>query len=658
VPSISGLSRIDYRRLQPFMLPAATPPCGARLPISVERLEERRLLAGAAINFQPSDAPAVPGFLVDSGLAYASRGNGQTYGWTTWHGDAAHDRNLNADQLLDTHVAVKSGQRWELAVPNGQYSVKVTVGDAAAASTHNVWVEGVWTIDYQQLAANQFVTRSQTVQVNDGRLTIGAGSSPSLSTRIAAVEVVAAAPPPAILPTAKVNFQPAVTAGVGGYLVDSGGVYGARNGRTYGWTTSHTDSVYDRNRNASQLLDTNVVVKKGAQWEMAVPNGYYTVKVGVGDAASVSTDNVWVEGVQLFNYLNLQANQFASRSLTVRVTDGRLTVGIGSAASGMTRLNYIEITDSSPGDVFPGSIQWQTVAPSPIPRAEAIGAMVDNKLYVISGFDGTAEPGTRNWIAVPRGDVYDPATNQWTRIADMPSVITHTTGVVVGKTIWFVGGYAGNHPGPATTEVWKYDTVNNTWSRGPDLPAPRGAGGAVLLGNTLYYTTGMEQTRTRNMNDTWALDLDNQSAGWVSRAPIPTGRNHLGVIAHDGKLWAVGGQLGQEEYTVGLTAMEMYDPQTNTWTRKRDLPFPRSHLTAGMFIYQGRICFLGGDPAYDQPQSEVYAYDPATDSWSIMGRLPLPRSTVVGGVFADGRVISSTGNGPGATTTTWIGTPV
>ena len=310
------------------------------------------------------------------------------------------------------------------------------------------------------------------------------------------------------------------------------------------------------------------------------------------------------------------------------------------------------------GTAFPTSISWTTAAANPLRRGEAAGAMVNGKLYVIGGYDGTVEPGTRNhWIAVPRGDAYDPATNRWTRIADMPDPVSHTTPVVVGNVIWFVGGYDGNHPGPSTTMVWKYDTAANRWSRGPDLPAPRGGGGAALIGNTIYYATGMEATRTENRNDVWALDVDNQQAGWVRRASIPTGRNHTGVVAMNGKLYVVGGQLYQEEATIGLDAFEEYDPATDTWTARRRIPVLRSHLTSSVFVYRGRVCIAGGDPNHDHPQREVFAWDPATDTWSIMGYLPAPRGMVVAGVLPDGRIIAATGGGPGPTDNVWIGTP-
>lgn len=318
-------------------------------------------------NFQPGGAATVSGYVVDGGQTYGAR-NGYTYGWTTNHTDAVVDRNVNANQLLDTNVGVKAASKWELALPNGTYTVTVGVGDAAASSRNNVWIEGTQNIlAYVTLPANQFRTASTTVTVTDGRLTLGVGGASTGQTRINYLEVTGGptsppptsppptsppptsppptSPPPTSPPTSvrKVNFQPAGAPAVSGYLVDAGQTYAARNGFTYGWTTSHTDAVLDRNVNANQLLDTRVAVKSAARWEMAVANGRYTVTVASGDAAAASTANVWVEGAQLYNYVNLPANQFRTNSLTVTVTDGRLTVGIGSAAGGTVRLNYLEL---------------------------------------------------------------------------------------------------------------------------------------------------------------------------------------------------------------------------------------------------------------------------------------------------------------------------
>jgi N-acetylneuraminic acid mutarotase len=298
------------------------------------------------------------------------------------------------------------------------------------------------------------------------------------------------------------------------------------------------------------------------------------------------------------------------------------------------------------------TITWQTVASSPVKRAEANGAVVNGKLYVMGGL----YVSNGKILAMKRSDVYDPATNQWTRIADQPEAYTHSPSIVVGDTIWFIGGYVGNHPGPAGKKVYKYNTTTNTWSRGPDLPFSRGAGAAALLDNKIHFFGGMGFDRTWESSSHWVLDLGNQSAGWVTKAELPNPRNHLGGVAINGFVYAVGGQHGQEEEQVAQRDIHRYDPSSNTWTKVGELPTGRSHIIASTFALNGKIVILGGETHSGGNVRDITMFDPVTNMFAEMSDLPNVRSTSVAGVLADGRIISATGNNPSPTADTYIGT--
>ena len=55
-----------------------------QLALRVEALESRRLLVCDVflINFQLDEATPPAGYLIDEGLAFGDRGNGQAYGWS------------------------------------------------------------------------------------------------------------------------------------------------------------------------------------------------------------------------------------------------------------------------------------------------------------------------------------------------------------------------------------------------------------------------------------------------------------------------------------------------------------------------------------------------------------------------------------------------
>ena len=94
-------------------------------------------------------------------------------------------------------------------------------------------------------------------------------------------------PPPAT--SIRINFQPASAPVPAGYLADGGLVYAARgNGQTYGWNADNTAQTRDRNaaNSPDQRYDTLTHLQKPANpdavWEIAVPNGTYVVRAGVG----------------------------------------------------------------------------------------------------------------------------------------------------------------------------------------------------------------------------------------------------------------------------------------------------------------------------------------------------------------------------------------
>jgi len=136
--------------------------------------------AGVKINFQPSGVPIPAGYLPDTGLPYANRGNGYSYGWDK-NNNFSKDRNssLSPDQRYDTTIQMQKGgsRTWEIGLPNGTYTVFVVAGDAGAFdSTYAINVEGVLTVNGTPTSATRWISGTKTVTVTDGRLTLSNGS--------------------------------------------------------------------------------------------------------------------------------------------------------------------------------------------------------------------------------------------------------------------------------------------------------------------------------------------------------------------------------------------------------------------------------------------------------------------------------------------------
>lgn len=299
-------------------------------------------------------------------------------------------------------------------------------------------------------------------------------------------------------------------------------------------------------------------------------------------------------------------------------------------------------------------IRWSNntaFAPNPVGRAEALQAVVDGKLYVFAGF-GSEGPITRS-------DVYDPATNTWAPIADHPRRLSHAGTVADGRNVYFAGGYIGNGPGPGwsqtfgTKEVWRYNVDSNTYDRMPDLPIALASGGLVVVGRNLHYFSGNNSQRV-DVGNHYALNLDNPSAGWQTRQSLPVPRSHMGAAVMNGRIYAIGGQTGNDAALTPKADVHEYDPATDTWTAKANMPKPLNHISSATAVIGNRIVTFGGQTTHGSSVYDVLAYDPAADRWESLTPLPAPRFSGVA-AFINGSIFFTTGS---TSTVTWRGEPV
>lgn len=138
------------------------------------------------INFQPASAPVPAGYLPDGGLVFGSRGNGQTYGWNSTNTAQTRDRNSSRspDQAYDTLIHMQATANptaaWEIALPNGTYSVRLVAGDPSNFdSVYRIAAEGVVIVNGTPTTTTRWLEGTATVTVTDGRLTLTSASGSS-----------------------------------------------------------------------------------------------------------------------------------------------------------------------------------------------------------------------------------------------------------------------------------------------------------------------------------------------------------------------------------------------------------------------------------------------------------------------------------------------
>ena len=127
-------------------------------------------------------------------------------------------------------------------------------------------------------------------------------------------------------------------------------------------------------------------------------------------------------------------------------------------------------------------------------------------------------------------------------------------------------------------------------------------------------------------NSALAPDLIEDS--WSTKTPMTYPRERLGVVAVDGKIYAIGGERTDLQVSyVGIN--ERYDPETDKWVTLTSMPTPRTDFA--IVAYQGKIYCIGGgttDPALTGHLVWIRlnvneVYDITTDSWSTKTPLPV-----------------------------------
>jgi hypothetical protein len=124
---------------------------------------------------------------------------------------------------------------------------------------------------------------------------------------------------------------------------------------------------------------------------------------------------------------------------------------------------------------------------------------------------------------------------------------------------------------------------------------------------------------------------------WAAKASMPTARAGLGVVAVNGKIYAIGGTTAGGQYPPDVSSggfvgtNEEYDPATDTWTNKASMPTPRDYFAIA--AYQNKIYCIGGAIGYTavegMPGFYSYVssgvnevYDTVTDSWITKASMP------------------------------------
>lgn len=175
--------------------------------------------------------------------------------------------------------------------------------------------------------------------------------------------------------------------------------------------------------------------------------------------------------------------------------------------------------------------------------ARCVSAVIgpDRRVYAIGGWDGQA--------VVSSVEAYNPRTDSWTTVPDLPLPLAQEGAVVTRHRIVVLGGgdAAGNHT---------YGTLfvfnGHGWVGGSSMPSPRRAlGAAVDAHGMIFAIAGLDNSSSYQST----VDVYNPfTNNWSSGPSLPEALQSPGVVSSGGHIYAIGGWNGAALSQVAVLA--------------------------------------------------------------------------------------------------------
>ncbi|HEX3975509.1 MAG TPA: fibronectin type III domain-containing protein [Solirubrobacteraceae bacterium] len=286
--------------------------------------------------------------------------------------------------------------------------------------------------------------------------------------------------------------------------------------------------------------------------------------------------------------------------------DGRVLVvgGYGGLSTGQ-----IGIVDTTIFD--PATNTWSRVADMHSPRwYPDLTELGDGRYVAISGNDTNAN----HWADTP--EVFDPTTGQWTLLTGVSTSQVHEeeypfSYLIPNGNVFTIG--------PSEDLSFELNVSAKTWT-------PVGGSSGVVNGSSVMYLPGkvLYSGGAANLNPsspaaatTATIDLTSATPQWHQTTPMAHARiYHTLTMLADGTVLAVGGeptagQTGQTEVSGGVLPSEIWDPNTQTWSPAAATGTTRGYHSTALLMPDGTVLVGGSGHANaglaGQLSSQVYS---------------------------------------------------
>ena len=189
--------------------------------------------------------------------------------------------------------------------------------------------------------------------------------------------------------------------------------------------------------------------------------------------------------------------------------------------------------------------------------------------------------------------------------------------------------------------VWDREGVSHTWTHPyPPMPTPRHSPAVATYNQWLVVAGGSGGDNRNDLAAVEVLDTDNHQ--WLSASLLPVKCRHMTTAILQDELYLVGGTLNK---TLVANLPDIIHSSTSATTKTwRTLPASPLKGSAAITVH-GALLAVGGyhGNKFSTASTAIHVYQPATNSWSKVGDLPFPRASYACIVLHSGEILVAGG---------------
>lgn len=264
--------------------------------------------------------------------------------------------------------------------------------------------------------------------------------------------------------------------------------------------------------------------------------------------------------------------------------------------------------------------EWKKAPSLPSFRYECGGGIVENNIYVVGGITAPTV-----YTVTRKTEKFNIDTQKWSKVASLPIIVHHPGTATDSKYFYVVGGNGLRII--SRNAVHRFDPESNSWTRLADMPTKRCALGVVYLNGKIYAAGGADNKKPLGVFEVYDIATNT----WEILADMPTAREHTFAVAHGDCVYVIAGY--QNDRFHNIDSFEKYDTKTKSWQSLPPVPAKISGFSAA--AWGDSIFTFGGEQGWSITD-EVYEFKINENKWYRRQNMPSARYAGVIAVGIDG----------------------